>query len=709
MKTEDEVFAELASLCRSPGYVHAIAHICYRDNMIVYRGEMKADDMQKLFTRERLIRTEITTLLGLMVQGDIDYTSPSPDVMDAYVERTDNLMSELHMAIGGGLRVGFRDGKPDADAMKRGAALREPIFYGGESAYSFQYRDFSPEKYLRDDPWIRQHKGFGIQSAREVVRAMGDLQNINLMAARGAIDPKRPATLAILPGFVLTAESVAAASGVALDEVKAVLAAFTLRHENRAFKSVSDFNAVSATPLLPLPDGNVLLFQYYGIVEALYEAPFYWMGADTAYSPTAFKHRGDFTEAFAADRLTKVFGERDVYRNIDLVQGKGKLGEIDVMVVFGDRMVIVQTKSKRLTLEARKGNDGRIKDDFQKAILDSYDQGLLCAKHIVAGDCKLYGQDKKEVLLKWKPKEIYILNVIADHYPALSFQSGQFLRFETTDIIKPPFVMDVFLLDAMTEMLESPLRLLGYISQRVQHMDRLHMSHELTALSYHLKLNMWISEEMDFVMLGDDISVDLDLAMTVRREGVDGPRTPDGILTRFTGTLFESLIHQIEKKADPATIALGFLLLTLGEDTCRTINVALGQITRATRADGKVHDFTVGIGEASEGITFHCNPEPPEQAADRLGTYCYMRKYAQKAQKWFGLCIDTNANLQFGVALDFKWEQSAEMDTRTAHMRQGIDLRARTAGAPLKREKIGRNDTCPCGSGLKYKKCHLGK
>jgi len=23
--------------------------------------------------------------------------------------------------------------------------------------------------------------------------------------------------------------------------------------------------------------------------------------------------------------------------------------------------------------------------------------------------------------------------------------------------------------------------------------------------------------------------------------------------------------------------------------------------------------------------------------------------------------------------------------------------------------KIGRNEPCPCGSGLKYKKCHLGK
>jgi uncharacterized protein YecA (UPF0149 family) len=27
----------------------------------------------------------------------------------------------------------------------------------------------------------------------------------------------------------------------------------------------------------------------------------------------------------------------------------------------------------------------------------------------------------------------------------------------------------------------------------------------------------------------------------------------------------------------------------------------------------------------------------------------------------------------------------------------------------IQRIKIGRNDPCPCGSGLKFKKCHLGK
>ena len=31
----------------------------------------------------------------------------------------------------------------------------------------------------------------------------------------------------------------------------------------------------------------------------------------------------------------------------------------------------------------------------------------------------------------------------------------------------------------------------------------------------------------------------------------------------------------------------------------------------------------------------------------------------------------------------------------------------RVTGSELKKAKVGRNDPCPCGSGLKYKKCGL--
>src|SRR5690606_29615671 len=139
--------------------------------------------------------------------------------------------------------------------------------------------------------------------------------------------------------------------------------------------------------------------------------------------------------------------------------------------------------------------------------------------------------------------EIYILCLVSDHYPALSFQARQFLKYDDTDTIKPPFVLDVFTLDVVTEMLQSPLRFLSYLNRRTFYAQRLFAQQELTILAYHLKQNLWLSEKHDLFMLAEDFSADLDIAMSARRDGVPGKITPDGILTRFAGTTLWNLIE----------------------------------------------------------------------------------------------------------------------------------------------------------------------
>ena len=71
MRSEQAIFDDLTKLCSSPGYVHAIAYLCFRDNVIRYSDELKPEDMQQLFSKSRLIRTEISTLIGLLLKAEI--------------------------------------------------------------------------------------------------------------------------------------------------------------------------------------------------------------------------------------------------------------------------------------------------------------------------------------------------------------------------------------------------------------------------------------------------------------------------------------------------------------------------------------------------------------------------------------------------------------------------------------------------------------
>lgn len=710
MRSEQAIFDELAELCVSPGYVHAVAYLGFRDNMIRYSGEMKAEDMQHLFSRSRLIRTETSTLIGLMLKRDIDYTLPTPKTLDSYVKTTEALLEEIHLTMSAGIdpdKIAEKDFNP----FTSGAALREPIFYGGESAYSFQYRNFSTAKYGRDDGWLAANKLFSIQDARNVIYTISRLQDEKAVETLQSMRKVAPKDWTLLPGFTFAIFEVADRAGMEPAVVERVLKAFAAPADacNEQFTALHDFNIINACPLIPMPDGRYALFNIYSLVEALYEAPFYWMGADKAYVSTAMKHRGLFTEQFAVERLTQVFGADNVFSNIDIFGSKGnKLGEIDVLVLFGDRALVLQAKSKRLTLEARRGNDLQIKDDFKKSIQDSSDQAYLCAQLLEEGKCAFRDAAGNAVPLPGKLKRIYVLCLIADHYPALSFQTRQFLKYTPTTTISPPFVMDVFALDAMTEMLNSPLQLLSYIDRRTGYTDKFMASHELTILSYHLKQNLWLNDEHDMVLLDDDISADLDLAMLVRRESIPGKSTPDGILTRFAATPLGRMIKAIEASPEPATIDLGFTLLTLSEDTVIAVSKAIDQITQQAIADGKSHDVTVGLSQGDTGLTIHCNNGPIEVAGPCLQRHCHARKYTERARTWFGVCLRPNDQaLRFGINLDFPWQQNSEMDALTKGMGKATRLHAVASRPRSNGPKVGRNAPCPCGSGKKFKKCCL--
>lgn len=714
MRSEQEVFEELAALCSSPGYVHAIAYLCYRDNIVKFAEEMKPEDTLHQYSDERLIRTELCTLIGLLLKYEIDWSLPEPGKLHDYVSRSESLLSEIHQIVLSPMRVPFEPLKTSAKKAKppvTGAILRETFFYGGESAYSFQYRDFAPRKYEKDNAWLTSNKGFSISSARNIVHAITMIQEEKLLSEYRILLTKPEIERTILPGFVFDTNEVAMRSGVALEETERVLSSFAVPvgERNAQFTAVSAFNAIDAYPLIPMGVGRFVSFHQYSLTAALYESPFYWMSADRAYVDTAMRNRGLFTEEFATERLATVFSAERVHPNVNLFDPKGnKLGEIDALVIFGNRAIVLQAKSKRLTIKAREGNDGRIRDDFKASVQDACDQGYRCAKLMLKSAPVLKDSASREIALPSSFAEVYVLCVVADHYPALFFQAKQFLKFEKNRGIAPPFVLDIFALDAMAEMLASPLQFLSYINRRTNYHDKILASHELVILSYHLKRNLWLGEKHDFFALHDDISTDLNIAMYARRDGVPGNPIPDGILTRFANTSLGRLVRSIERSPHPATIDLGFALLTLAEDTVNNVSQGIDTIVALARKDGGSHDVTFRLAGGDTGLTIHCNSDIPDVAGPSLQRHCHARKYKEKANNWFGICIDPqSAAPRFGLNLRFTWERDRRMDGLTEKMGKPKALSELFRSSPRRRFNVGKNHACPCGSGKTYKRCCL--
>jgi hypothetical protein len=301
---------------------------------------------------------------------------------------------------------------------------------------------------------------------------------------------------------------------------------------------------------------------------------------------------------------------------------------------------------------------------------------------------------------------------VSDHYPALSFQARQFLKYKTTEAIKAPLVCDIFLLDSITEMLESPLRCLSYLELRALAGDSIMLSHENTALGYHLKQNLWLGE-YDFMQLDDSVAADLDVAMAVRRDGIDGERTPSGILTQLRDLSVGRLVYEIENSSDAGAIDLGLELLKLSGDATRDLSAAIDRVASDAAKDLKAHDATILFGKTDSGITIHCNDLPDIVAAPKLRRHCELRKYSQRAARWFGIAVlPRTAALRFGLVFDYAWEGDSELDKIVDKMPKPISMKAfrkfiKTGSSH--RRKVGRNELCPCGSGRKYKKCCLNR
>jgi hypothetical protein len=706
-RPEAEIFADLAALCASPGYAEAIATICARDNMVQLGAEgMVGDVLSPMFSQDRLIRTEVATLVGLLAQQPIDAAGAPLETVAKYVARTEALLLELHDALGQPWRVSLRallDGTSTADPFSSGDAMREPVFYSGESAFSFQYRDFAASRYRADDAWLLANRGFDIATARDVVEAIGRLQVRKVMAAMEARERHGEATTAFLPAFAFTAQEVAQVMGVTEARVARILEAFALdaHDRNPRFQKLQDFNATNATPLLRLGNGRFLLFHIYMLDEALYESPAFWISADKAYAETAKKHRGDYPEQFTLERLAGVFGKAAVYSNVLLPAGrKARHGEIDVLVVFGDHAIVVQNKSKRLTIASRQGDDTKLREDFKQAIQDACDQARICAEALLKPECVLTDKAGQPIRLARPIRRVFPVCLVADHYPALAAQVRQFLRWTPTSNVDAPLVTDLFALDAMAEILGSPLRLLSYLDLRARFADRVIFSHEMTLLGYHLKQNLWIDDDVDQIMLEDGLSADLEAAMVVRREGLPGPRTPPGILPATPDAPIAHLVEQFER--NPDAVELGLRLLHLSGRSMQTLTDGIGMVVAASRRDGARHDFGMGFGDA--GLTVHSNPAPIDEARDFLRAHCTLKKHQQKADTWYGLLVDpVSGDICEALRLHYRWAPDPTLDEVVK------DLRPRPMPAQGLRgihfAKIKRNAPCPCGSGRKWKVC----
>ncbi|MVE97888.1 prepilin peptidase, partial [Vibrio cholerae] len=94
---EQDVFSQLEEICKSNGYIYAVASLCFRDNFLVTSpGRSIAENFSHWFSKNKLCKNEINTLLGLMVKKPLTKLAITQEEIDKLANDSDSLLEELH-------------------------------------------------------------------------------------------------------------------------------------------------------------------------------------------------------------------------------------------------------------------------------------------------------------------------------------------------------------------------------------------------------------------------------------------------------------------------------------------------------------------------------------------------------------------------------------------------------------------------------------
>ena len=507
----DKILKEIENLTHTPGYIYAFAEIIYQD-LFLRESEMTTVDWTK-----RVSLAEASFLLGLCIKQNkvLNAVIPESAQIKDLVDRSRSLLQSLQSAY---IKQAGRERAESFSALKekslagveggsRGIVsgsiaatdsfMIEAIFYGAPGVFGFQYLEMAPRLYQFDKDWL-ESKGLNLEHAGiicEAIKFMQEHLHQYILDTEPSLDKKasyRLDKLVLSKGVILNiVKGIDKDAEITEDDVVKFLEFFVAKpgEQNPALRAPGDRNIIQFKPIIKLPDGKYFFPLYFNLTESVYKNPGYLMMADETYRSVAAKNRGEVNEEITYQYFKKIFGA-SAYKAVKIKSSKKVITDIDVMGVVGDTAIITQNKGKRMTIQSKQGDIVYLKEDFTQAIQDAYNQGLKSRDALLrSANYTFIDESGEEIKFSQDISRVYILCITADVYPAVLFQTRQYLIKKEED--PWPIPLSLLDLDILFEFLPNPHDFATYIQQRADTAGYFKANCEMDMLGFHLKEGLY--------------------------------------------------------------------------------------------------------------------------------------------------------------------------------------------------------------------------
>ncbi|MDD4778528.1 MAG: SEC-C metal-binding domain-containing protein [Fermentimonas sp.] len=751
------VLNEIKELVKTKGYIYAFCMILFEDFHIELNKLHLVDPHKTLSIREAAL------IMGFIIKDEIDFSIPdSPDSVISMKRRTYELMKKLQMSY---LTPFFNSiqanttsekiekhskGKIDNSnsfLLEEGGMI-EPIFYAGDGAYDFQYLNFLHHKYKYDKAWLLENKKFSIEKSVGLVK---EIKSILQEKSRNIyfIDKKKlqdifqvEDTSDLIPELVFlqyqslfpelpdNIEEFEDMNNLKIDwesfynnlinlfivdisqfESSIYTESFFQNFScsagngiNTEFEGIGYFNFLNSKPIIKLDDSRYFLPLTYLLMEAVYESPYYWMCEDDKYKDELSRHRGDAGEEITYDLLVQVFGIENTYRSVTITSKKGLDDtEIDVLCILGSKAICVQVKSKKLTLLARRGNNEQLKKDFKGAVQDAYDQGLLSRTKILNSNAHFYDKEGNIIELSDQITDVYIMGITTENYPSITNQSFIMLEKEESDPY--PIFLTIFDLEILVHYLSDPYDFTYYIRQRISLMGYFRAEEEMIFLGYHLMHKLCKTDGSDLVGIDSYYGRLIDRNYYPLKTGNSqlANDETDPLKNNWKDPDFNQFTSELKRLKLPQVTDIIFHLLDWSSTSRSNLVEYIKETKNKTKIDGKLHSLSTST-PPDFGICFVSIPDNDTfSLSEMVMEYSIASKYRKKCNAWLGIgTLKDSPHLVDYIAFNnVEWKKNQELEESSKKLLDGGNKNL----IFFNKKKPGRNEICPCGSGVKFKKC----
>lgn len=412
-----------------------------------------------------------------------------------------------------------------------------------------------------------------------------------------------------------------------------------------------------------------------------------------------YKKKGEYLEDQSLKLIQQILPGCDVYKNLKY----GIDDEVDGIVIYDNHIFIVEAKSNKFTLGARQGDINKIKSNTKDIVEKAYQQAIRAKKYILSNELVEFRDKNKKTILTINRKDInniYLINATLEPLNHISSDLSSLKEFGF--IQDDEWIWSIYLNDLriISEIIELPSEFLIYIERRIKYNDfpQIKMAEEIDIFGYFLSEGLYF-DDIDFPKSGFMLNIDSSFSKNIDlyylwKEGALNEVQKKPAFFDVCKNNIKFLVEKIEKTNKKNFSILTKFLLSLDCYTHELIKEQITLIIKSQRTDFHTYIDNVNIGVVFVSKRIY--------TYDQLYQQCELYAYERKINNWFVIIIG-NDSVDF-EQFYYENKPSNLLEEKLAGLKE-----YRLQQTLEVKKKVGRNKTCPCGSGKKYKKCCLRK